>query len=305
MGKKSFVLSKYVDDPAYARREIYQFYLNKYFNIYMTKYKWIGDGISKEADDYIKRHFWARGTIATFVLEGSKGLQDTPNGLLIFCDYAPNMFNIYDFPIYCNLINKRGVDFIPSRMMKVDEEVVLGFAQRNKKSVFEMVDFYLQKLTDVEMVLRTNLKSHKTPSVFAYDEENENKVRQIKNNFDSDDPSMMINVEDIKNIQVLNLNNSYVVDKLYSYKIALENELKEYLGVNNLGVYEKKEHLINSEVESNEEIVANSGDCFVEQMKDFCEKVKEVFGVYLDFVINKPDLPNEEQNEEEEEEENA
>ena len=303
--KKSFVLSKYESNPAYARRDIYQYYLNKYFNIYMTKYKWIGEGITKEADDYIKRHFWSRGTIATFVLKGSKGLPDTPNGQLIFCDYAPNMFNIYDFPIYASLINKRGVDFIPSRMMKVDEEVVLGFAQRNKKSVFEMVDFYLTKITDIEMILRTNLKSYKTPVVFAFDNETEQKIRQIKNNFDSDDPSMMIDVDDVNKINALNLNSNYVADKLYSYKIALENELKEYLGVNNLGVYEKKEHLINSEVESNEEIVANSGDCFVEQMKDFCEKVKEVFGIKLDFIVNKPDIMKEEEEQVGEDEENA
>ena len=42
----------------------------------------------------------------------------------IFTDYAPINYNIYDYPIQCTLINRRGVKFIPSRLMDIDKDVL-------------------------------------------------------------------------------------------------------------------------------------------------------------------------------------
>lgn len=295
--KKSLILSNFANNPEYARREIYDYYFRKYFNLFMTLKV---NGVDYQAENFIKRRFWARGTIAVFKLEGSEGSEQYPNGMPIFVDYAPINYNIYDYPIQCTLINRRGVKFIPSRLMNIDKDVVIGFAQNNHLPIVSMVDIYIQKITDVEMTIRTNLKAHKTPVIFAINPENENKMRIIKNNFESDDPALMMELEDMKNLQVFNGNANYVIDKLYAYKMALENELKEYLGINNLGVNEKKEHLINSEVEANNEVISNSVDCFMDELEKFSQNIKDVLGIEISFEWDKPKL--EEYNDEEDEE---
>ena len=298
--KKTLMLSNFANNPEYARREIYDYYFRKYFNLFMTlKVK----GVDYQAENFIKRRLWARGTIAVFKLEGSEGSEEYPNGMPIFVDYAPINYNIYDYPIQCTLINRRGVKFIPSKLMDVDKNVVIGFAQNNHLPIVSMVDIYIQKITDVEMTIRTNLKAHKTPVIFAINPENEEKMRVIKNNFESDDPALMMELEDMKAMQVFNGNTNYVIDKLYAYKMALENELKEYLGINNLGVNEKKEHLINSEVEANNEVISNSVDCFMDELEKFSQNIKDVLGIDVSFEWDKPELEEYNQQEDEESEE--
>ena len=295
--KKGLFLSNFANNPEYARREIYDYYFRKYFNLFMTlKIK----GVDYQAENFIKRRLWARGTIAVFKLAGSEGSKEYPNGMPIFTDYAPINYNIYDYPIQCTLINRRGVKFIPSRLMDIDKDVVIGFAQNNHLPIVTMVDIYIQKITDVEMTIRTNLKAHKTPVIFAITPENEDKMRIIKSNFESDDPALMMELEDMKNMQVFNGNATFIIDKLYNYKMALENELKEYLGINNLGVNEKKEHLISNEVEANNEVIENSVDCFMDELEKFSQNIKDVLGIEVSFEWDKPKL--EQYNDEEDEE---
>ena len=297
--KKTLMLSNFANNPEYARREIYDYYFRKYFNLFMTlKVK----GVDYQAENFIKRRLWARGTIAVFKLEGSEGSEEYPNGMPIFVDYAPINYNIYDYPIQCTLINRRGVKFIPSKLMDVDKNVVIGFAQNNHLPIVSMVDIYIQKITDVEMTIRTNLKAHKTPVIFAINPENEEKMRVIKNNFESDDPALMMELEDMKAMQVFNGNTNYVIDKLYAYKMALENELKEYLGINNLGVNEKKEHLIGAEVEVNEQVVESHGECFLDCLKEFCARIQEVLNYQVQVELNKPDSIEYNEDEEEDKE---
>ena len=295
--KKSLVLSNFANNPEYARTEIYDYYFRKYFNLFMTLKV---NGVDYQAENFIKRRLWARGSIAVFKLEGSEGSEDYPNGMPIFVDYAPISYNIYDYPIQCTLINRRGVKFIPSKLMTIDKDVVIGFAQNNHLPIVSMVDIYIQKITDVEMTIRTNLKAHKNPVLFGISPENEDKMRQIRNNFESDDPSMMVEMENLKNLQVFNGKADFIVDKLYAYKMALENELKEYLGINNLGINEKKEHLITSEIEANNEIVENSVDCFMDELDKFAENVKKVLGIEISFEFNQNKFDDKEEDQESE-----
>ena len=153
-------------DTPLIRRETYQTYLNKYFNLFMNAYEI--KGLDYQQKDFMLRRFWGDGRIALFMLKGKDGRAitsiDHPKGVPVLTPYAPILFNIYDFPTQVNLINRRGVKFIPSTSQVVDKDVVIGYAQRNKKSVFTIVDYYVKKIVDVEMTIRTNLKSQKQKS---------------------------------------------------------------------------------------------------------------------------------------------
>ena len=72
-------------------------------------------------------------------------------------------------------------------------------------------------------------------------------------------------------------------------KQCYENELKEYLGINNLGINEKKEHLVTSEVEVNNESIESHGECFLDCLKEFCERITNILGYPVSVELNKPD----------------
>ena len=101
--------------------------------------------------------------------------------------------------------------------------------------------------------------------------------------------------DELDSINALNLNTNFIIDKLDAYKKQLENELKEYLGINNLGTTEKKEHLINSEVESNDEVVNISRASIIDTLNIYFDNCNKVLGTNLKAVYNAPDEESEEE----------
>lgn len=265
-----------------TRSTIKSYYLLKYYNLFLNGYKFTG--LNYQQKDFLLRKMWALGRIACFRL--SNATPKHPQGEIVFCPFATATLNIYDYPVEVSLIKLKNVSFIPTSLQRVDEDVVIGYAQRNKHSVMEMVLPLIEKIVDVEMTLRTSLKSQKTPWLVGYSPETEQQRQIIKENLDSDEPYLFLEMEDINQFKAIVSGANYNCDKLYNLKQCYENEIKEYLGINNLGVNEKKEHLIGDEINVNQEIVESHGECFLDCLKEFCERIKEVLSYEVTVELN-------------------
>lgn len=277
-------LAQWLKVGSFQRELTYDYYLTKYFNLFMGAYKF--NGITPEQQDYILRKFWAVGSVSAFIVEGTKleegdvpsDLNQYPNGMIAFCQFAPSLYNIYDFPIKVNLIQSRGANFIPTTEQVVNKDVVIGYAQRSKKPVKTIIDYYLEKIVNVEMTINNQLFSHKVPWMVATTPENEERLKRMFERIANDEQVLYTSAEEVEAIKSLVGGNAYCIDKLYSYKQSLENELLTYLGIDNLGVMEKKEHLIGDEVNSNNALINDHSDNFLSCIKNFCEGVKKVLG---------------------------
>ena len=293
---------KYNEKNLISRSEIYNALLNKYYNLYMNSLKW--SNIDNEQTDFIMRKFWSIGGVASFIAKGTVG-EEYPQGMIVFTEFASCMYNIYDFPIECTLVNNRGVPFIPNTPQKINEDVVIGYAQRNKKGIFALVDYYINKLTNIEITIQINLIAQKSPWILGTTPENQNKMEEFWSNLISDNPKLFTSIEEVEKAKALISGAPYTIDKLYNYKVAVENELREYLGLTNLGVSEKKEHLITEEVKSNNEITSRSGECILNPLQEFCERIKMYLGYDISVELNAPDIvePTDSRNDIEEEDE--
>ena len=261
-----------------TRQMIKQQYINKFYSLFMSNYEW--EGIDYQAEDFLMRRFWADGRVSVFKMKHT--------GLPIFTPYAEYDWNLYDYPVHITLIDKRGVGFIPQTPQVVDKDVVIGFAQKSKKPIYEMIDWYSTKIADVEMAIRQNLRAQKMPFIVKGDKYNEASFKNIVEKLNADDDFLLLQDDDNK-IQVLLTGAPYITDKLYNYKQSLENEVLTYLGVNNLGTSEKKEHLITAEVNSNNELISQSGENFLSMMEDFCERIKKVLDIDISVKIKAKD----------------
>lgn len=284
MSKKYFTLADWKTSGNFARSLCYQYYLTKYFNLFMGAYKFTG--ITRQQQDYILRKLWADGKISAFIVEGTKleegevptETNQYPNGMIAFVPFAPFIFDIYDWPIQVNLVQVRGARFIPTTPQVVNKDVVIGYAQKSKKPVVQAVDFYLQKIVDVEMTIRVQLKSHKVPWLVGTTPENESKLKALFDKVENDDEVLYVSANEVKDMTTLQGGNQYIIDKLYAYKQALENELLTFLGIDNIGIMEKKEHLITDEINSNNDLINDHSDNFLFCLKHFCEEIKEYLG---------------------------
>lgn len=278
----------YVKNRSYAaltRENVFRQYMNKYYNHYISKYKI--NGLDYRQSNFLFRKWWDIGKISLWNL---KHLDEI--GL---ADFAVEEWDYLDSPLSVRLIANRGADFVPKGPMTVDKDCVIGWARKDQHPVREYVEMQVSRITDVEMIIRTNLKASKQPWIIAAARDDERKVNEFINMLESDEPNLFFNFDDPSSApRALVSGANYIIDKLYAYKQALENELLTYLGINNMGAAEKKEHLITSEVESNDELISDNKDCFVEPLKEFLERANEVLGCNLSLVEDEPEVEEDE-----------
>ena len=285
---------------AQVEQATFNYYSRKYFSLFLNRFKF--KGIDYQQADFIMRKMWIDGTICAFKIPETIGSTEHPQGQLVFVTYAPNGWNIYDFPISVEYINPKGVKFIPTGSHTIDKDCVIGWCQRNKYSVKAMVDYYIQKIVNIEMVIDINLNAHKMPFIIGCAPEDTRKFEEILRLLRENNPDLFVESDDVDRLKVLVSGAPYILDKLYNLKHAIENELKEYLGLNNLGSSEKKEHLITSEVDVNNEIIEEHRGNFIDCMAEFFERIRDVLGVDVSIEINE-DLEYNENMEEEQDEE--
>lgn len=187
---------------------------------------------------------------------------------------------MYDLPETVVLTNVHGSPLIPSKVMTVDKDVVLGYIQRNKKPLSMIVEWYIERIAQVEMVINTNLQLHKLPFLIPVEEDKakiEDAVDRILNN------ELVLFVEGVEPnlFKAVATEAPYIIDKLHEYKVGLENELKTYLGVDNQGAVEKREQLQLDEVNAGNDEINDYANNFLDCLNEFCDGIQETLGITI------------------------
>lgn len=282
-------------------------YRNYYYNIFMNKYKLAGDGVERRHSEWVLKKLWATGSVASFIVKGTKSEDDLiptnvdqyPSGMIAFTTFAPFSFDIYDYPIDVNLVQTRGAKFIPTDPQVVNKDVVIIWAQRNHKPISEYVDFIIEKVVDVDMVIRTQLKTLKMPWAITTTPENESTLKSLFRKLDNDDDALFLSGAEKDSFNIITGSQQYIIDKLWQYRLSLLGELDTFFGVNNMGGMEKKEHLVVDEININNQKIQASGDCIADVIREGCEDVKKYLGFNLTLEVNEVE-PDMDYNEDEE-----
>ena len=255
-------------------------YRDKVFNLWLSSWEW--DGIDRDRREFIMRKLWKDGSVAAFsIIEPTKdflGVPLTDEGLLGFAPYAAQAYNMYNAPSLINLINERGVPYIPSRPMVVGRDAVIGYAQHSRAPIESVIAPTIDRIVDVEMTIRTNLIAAKSPYLYAFTPDSEMQGSDFISALMNDLPVLGVSVAQADALRPSPGGNNYIVDRLYNYKIALENEIHTFLGIDNLGMVEKKEHLLDDEIDSNQAVVDDFSDSIGGCLKEFAKMIGDVLG---------------------------
>lgn len=272
------------------RKKIKFYYLEKFFNKWMNKYEF--SNLNYQQKHYIMKKFWSVGTIACSqihsadsVLAGlmSDGSIDMRENKIIFTPWTfGNRYNIYDFPTHVYLINTRGVKFITTKILEIDKEVVIGYAQKNHKSIYSSIEAKIDELVDVEMKKRVSRKAQSQPWIFAFSPEDFAQAKVLQEQLENDEPYLFAPFNDVDKVKGITSGAPYVVDKFEQDRQKIENDILTMLGVNNVGISEKKEHLIVDEVNANNEDIELQSISFRSEIEEFFDRVYKVFGYKVD-----------------------
>lgn len=271
-----------------------RFYENKYFSLFLNNYHL--PELTKNQERFLLKSFWANGSVAAFVIEGTKQepslkqmlsnsskstlilSNENPNGLLCLVPYATAKYDIEDAPSVVSYINKRGATFIPKGLKIVNKDCVIGWAHSSHAPIRSLVLYYIDRIVNVEQTIEMNLFVHKLPRLVVCSPEDRDRVADLMDKIEQGEKKLFLDANDvqaIKNVLDSGSNTSYIIDKLYQYKQNLENELLTFLGINNISL-EKQERLIVDEANSNNQLINDCGECFLDSIKAFCKEVSEV-----------------------------
>lgn len=269
-----------------------RFYETLYYGMFLNGFEF--PELDQEQSHYLLKQMWKNGCVDAFILEGTipdKTVQSSqtnsskssialegeyPNGLLVLTPFATSQWNIYDFPTLVMPINTRAATFIESKPQIVNKDCVIGYAHTSHSPIRDLVMFYVNKIVDVERTIDTNLFVHKLPRLIICSPEDKARAEALMNKIENGEHALFLDAEDFNAIKnVLESGGSYIIDKLYQYKKALENELLTMLGIDNIGL-EKAERLIVDEANSNNAVINDHSDCFLDTMKAFCKQVTEI-----------------------------
>lgn len=229
--------------------------------------------------------FWADGTVCAFKI---KNLDE-----IGFCSWARNTIDMYGATETVNLVNQYGSPLIPSdKVQIVDKDVVLGWIQSNRKPVRMIVDWYVERIAQVDMVIYTNLQLHKMPYLIPLDKtdkDSKNKINDAVSRILNNELVLFVEGVEPTLFKAVATEAPYIIDKLENYKKDLENDLKTYLAINNPGV-SKIEQLQMSEVNANNEEINSHDRDFEEQLTKFCERIKETLGYDISVEIQREEV---------------
>lgn len=273
------------------KKAIKFFYMEKFFNKWMSKYEF--KGLNYQQQHYIMKRFWSYGTIACSKFDGgeqmdklmSGGIIDLKEDKVIFTPWTfARRYNIYDFPTHIRLINTRAVNFISNQELELDVNAVIIYAQKNHKSVFSSIEAKINEVVDLEMKKRIALKSQSQPWLFVFDPEDYDQVKVLQQQLDDDEPYCFVPAKEVDKVKALTSGASYIVDKIQAQIDGRVDEILTMLGVNNLGVDEKKEHLVVDEINANNEDVQQQSYSFTSEIEAGFDRVNKVLGYKVQVI---------------------
>lgn len=161
---------------------------------------------------------------------------------------------------------------------KADDCVIISNNKaRNATDTFVM--FYANKIAEAERTMDVNVKACKTPYIFACDDKDVLTFKQIFAKVDGNEPAIYADRGlNLDSLNVLQTGVKFLGLELQDYKHTVENEFLTFLGVNNIPV-DKKERLITSEAESNNQLIRSFCDIQLEARERACKEINKKWGL--------------------------
>lgn len=231
--------------------------------------------------------FGANRFLENALYELGKGcfVKDPELGFLALKANDNGIRNVYNLP---TKISAWGMNY--NKQFDTEDIVFIGNNEQFLATK-PTLDQFAWRLYQSERTIDVNLQALKTPVLIEGDTKSALTLKNVYQQYSGNTPFIFGNKAfDISNkLNVLKTDAPYLIDKLDNHKHEIWNEALTFLGINNANT-QKRERLVTSEVESNDELISYYLNCFYKARKKAADEINEKFGLTgedaIDIVIN-------------------
>jgi hypothetical protein len=148
------------------------------------------------------------------------------------------------------------------------------------------VELFAKRLAEAQRTCDVNIKSLRTPLLITTDQKQYYSLKKMYEEFDGNSPAIFAdkNVLTPDAIKAMKTDSPVLLQPLMDYKREIWNEFLSFIGVQNLS--EKRERLISSEIDSNNELINLNLQALLIPRKEACKQFNEKYGLMGDRAID-------------------
>lgn len=256
MSKANEILLQRANDLTFIK------YFTQFFNLSLNIFKWENTG-------EIESRFIER----TLIENGYCFVYSDPDYGLVCMPCTLVGLNIYNEPTQIQITSP-----LISKTLNVSDGVLI-YNNYTKTGLMPIIINYVDRLTEIETTINTNIYLQKTPYIIVADKKTEKSIREVASQITNNEPVIVVKSTIAENLQNLTLNTNFVADKLLELKQKIENEFLTFIGLNNNSQTDKKERMLVDEINVNNDYINRNVDILYNARELACEKINEKFGV--------------------------
>lgn len=147
------------------------------------------------------------------------------------------------------------------------------------------IKMYAYRLADISRTIDINVQAQKTPLLIKCTEKQKQSLKKVYRNWNGNEPVTFADKSlELNTFEVLKTDAPIVFDKLQLQKHMIWNECMCFLGINNANM-DKRERLVASEVQANNEQIEISAHVMLKAREKACELINNKFGTNISVEI--------------------
>lgn len=256
MSKANEILLQRANDLTFIK------YFTQFFNLSLNIFKWENTG-------EIESRFIEK----TLIENGYCFCYSDPDYGLVCMPCSLVGLNIYNEPTQIQITSP-----LINKTLNASDGVLI-YNNYTKTGMLPIILNYVDRLTEIETTINTNIYLQKTPYIIVADNKTEKSIREVTSQITSNKPIIIVKANLAENLQNLTLNTNFVADKLLEIKQQIENEFLTFIGLNNNSQTNKKERMLVDEINVNNDYINRNVDILYNARELACKKINEKFGV--------------------------
>lgn len=194
------------------------------------------------------------------------------------------ILNHYDEPTHLTPVATNYINTKPYEIGKECAYIKNNDISMPTKSTIEL---FAYRLADITRTIDINIHAQKTPTLMKGSDKKLLSLKNVYRQWDGNAPVIFVDEAFDESFSVYKTDAPIVFPQLQHQKHAIWNEVMTFLGINNAN-QEKRERLVASEVDANDEQVAYSVESMLKTRQEACEMINKLFKLNVSVELRNP-----------------